>query len=579
MASVHPPPPGNKVCVVGAGPIGLVTIKNLTEQGLAVTAFERDGGFGGTWLQSEVVDKPMALPTTVFMNGKNGTSYTDFPMGDDYPAQLSARHLVKYFGEYASHFELQQYIVLHTAVIDVRRDEKDTTWLVQTRHMQTGEETRHAFDRVVIACGNFGRKRMRYMEAAHVFAGTVLHSCDVRDTVQYKGKNVLVVGGGPTAVDYVESLHRNGAATIYISHGGKFRFLPESFRGYLWDDVYTLRTEMIISALAHMSQIIMFWIFDRIALLMCRLMFPALSFWPSFFDNIPNRQRQPHVFVFFNDYFLSIVEQGQVEIKAAFGKFTGPRSVVLADGEQLDDVDAVIVCSGYHEVPMPLSGPGIPTDPALSPERSERLIKSPYYDPKSPFPRLYHGLLSETWPESLACVGRLSVPRSTMVIYDVATMALASVWSGKHPLPEQAEMKRVIDARHDFVISVLEKGPIIYTGITLDMSETYWWWNEAAGTGINERLGSWGLQGWKFWLTEPILYEMIMDGAFCPAVYRLFETGKGRRAWPGARQTIVRVQQDARRSNRAWKQKVKREGIKKSRSWGEALFSLSHWRG
>ncbi|PHH66711.1 hypothetical protein CDD82_1529 [Ophiocordyceps australis] len=330
---------------------------------------------------------------------------------------------------------------------------------------------------------------------------------------------------------------------------------------------------MIISALAHLSEMVMFWIFDRISLLMCKLMFPALSLWPAFFDNISRRQRLPHIYPFFNDYFLSIVEQGQVDVKAAFGKFTGPRSVVLTDGEQLDDVDAVIVCSGYHEVPMPLSGPGIPTDPELSPERSEKLSKSPYYDPKSPFPRLYRGLLSETWPESLACVGRFTAIRSTMVLFDLATMALASMWSGKHPLPDQAEMKRAIDARHDFVIRVLEKGPIVYTGITLNISETYWWWNEAAGTGINQMLGSWGLGGLKFWLTEPILYYMIMDGAFCPAVYRLFDTGKGRKAWPGARQAIFRVQEDVRRSNRAWKQKAAKRGINKS------IFSLSHWRG
>jgi dimethylaniline monooxygenase (N-oxide forming) len=41
--------PGKSVCVIGTGVLGLVAIKNLKEQGLEVTAFERNDGIGGTW--------------------------------------------------------------------------------------------------------------------------------------------------------------------------------------------------------------------------------------------------------------------------------------------------------------------------------------------------------------------------------------------------------------------------------------------------------------------------------------------------------------------------------------------------
>ena len=40
---------GKKVAVIGAGPFGLVTTKNLLEQGFETTAFERNEYVGGLW--------------------------------------------------------------------------------------------------------------------------------------------------------------------------------------------------------------------------------------------------------------------------------------------------------------------------------------------------------------------------------------------------------------------------------------------------------------------------------------------------------------------------------------------------
>lgn len=44
---------GNRVCVLGAGPIGLVATKNLSEQGLHVTTFEKSDHIGGIWHPSK----------------------------------------------------------------------------------------------------------------------------------------------------------------------------------------------------------------------------------------------------------------------------------------------------------------------------------------------------------------------------------------------------------------------------------------------------------------------------------------------------------------------------------------------
>lgn len=57
-------PVGDRVCVIGAGVLGLVAIKNFKEQGLRVTAFERHERLGGSWDLSQKTDQVTALQMT-----------------------------------------------------------------------------------------------------------------------------------------------------------------------------------------------------------------------------------------------------------------------------------------------------------------------------------------------------------------------------------------------------------------------------------------------------------------------------------------------------------------------------------
>lgn len=67
---------GNKVCVVGAGAQGLVTAKNLLEQGLEVTVFERWDHIAGTWHASDLTDQTAALNGTTKNTSKQMVSAT-----------------------------------------------------------------------------------------------------------------------------------------------------------------------------------------------------------------------------------------------------------------------------------------------------------------------------------------------------------------------------------------------------------------------------------------------------------------------------------------------------------------------
>jgi len=74
---------GETVCVVGAGPSGLVAIKNLREHGFGVDCYDRETGVGGGWNWRH--DRSPVYGSAHLISSKPFTQYPDFPMPDDWP--------------------------------------------------------------------------------------------------------------------------------------------------------------------------------------------------------------------------------------------------------------------------------------------------------------------------------------------------------------------------------------------------------------------------------------------------------------------------------------------------------------
>ena len=70
MASSQDQPLGPDVCVIGAGPLGLIALKNLREQGLDAKALERNEYIGGTWHASSNAEQTTASEYTTANTSK-----------------------------------------------------------------------------------------------------------------------------------------------------------------------------------------------------------------------------------------------------------------------------------------------------------------------------------------------------------------------------------------------------------------------------------------------------------------------------------------------------------------------------
>lgn len=233
--------------------------------------------------------------------------------------------------------------------------------------------------------------------------------------------------------------------------------------------------------------------------------------------------------VIVSDNLVANFASGVVTSVPAVKSVVDGTTVELSDGSKIQ-VDSIICCTGYRKDFTMM-------DTAADPTRS---TPQSWYDlPGSfgkPLPRLYQNIFSLDHPDSLAFMGCVWFFSGAFPLYDLASMALAQVWTGGSTLPSAAEMSSAVDAHHALVCRRAKQGPTPGTWVRQSSWEP--WAQATAGTGLAENLG-WGWQGWAFWWRNRAYYKLLVNGIYSPFLLRVFD-GK-RKKWDGAREAIERL--------------------------------------
>lgn len=229
-----------KVCVLGAGPSGLTTIKQLLDEGHDVQCFEKGDDLGGIWQRSADpaadADQMKVFDSLILTISKKLMSYSDFMEPGERVFCTHAQYR-RYLEAYAERFGLRRHIAFRSRVEEVRK-KPDGRWAV-TVVSDGGAETR-TFDAVAVCSGPFQTPNTKSVPDLDRFTGEVVHSSAYRNNGRFVGKRVMVVGLAESGADIAREVSDVASACTLSIRSYSF-LLPRVHDGAYATDATTTR--------------------------------------------------------------------------------------------------------------------------------------------------------------------------------------------------------------------------------------------------------------------------------------------------------------------------------------------------
>ncbi|WP_323122872.1 amino acid adenylation domain-containing protein [Burkholderia alba] len=330
-------PRAKRICVVGAGPGGLVMAKSLLEEGHQPVVYEAAATFGGVW-NLERVKTVGTYSTTRFQNSRDTSLFSDFHPGETAGMFPSVQEVRAYLGAYAARFDLERHVACGVTVTAVR--EAGSCWEVDSVTAQ-GDRRTERFDGVALCHGRYRLPQRLSIAGLDGFPGERLHAGQYFDSAPFAGKRVLVIGNGVSGMDIATEASKVAASVVWSIRSRKF-ILPRMV-GFLPNDFVSPASLLLPERMRTQRNL------ERLS--------RAL---PAFDDAFARSGMRPSLaefranpFIHVNDEVVELVASGR--IRTVFGeidRFEG-RTCHYRDGlPPVSDIDVVVECSGYRTEAM-----------------------------------------------------------------------------------------------------------------------------------------------------------------------------------------------------------------------------------
>jgi cation diffusion facilitator CzcD-associated flavoprotein CzcO len=297
--------------VIGAGQAGLSAAYYLQRRGLVpdrdFVVLDANEGPGGAWRHR--------WASLTFDAAHGLHDLPGLPLGVPDPKEPASAVVSRYYGSYEREFDLPVHRPMRVARVEDGPDgllrisaASRESWLART---------------VISGTGTWDRPYWPYYPGREAFAGRQLHTHDFRSAEEFRGRRVLVVGGGTSALQFLLQLDAAGATTLWST-----RRAPD-FTATAFDADWGVDVERRVN--------------ER-----TRAGLPPLSVVAA--TGLP-----------LNETYRAGIESGVLVSRGKLDRITED-GVVFADGSR-EEVDVILWATGFrasldHLVPLQLREPG-----------------------------------------------------------------------------------------------------------------------------------------------------------------------------------------------------------------------------
>ena len=207
-----------RIAVIGAGPSGLVAVKELLQEGHEVTCYEKAPDLGGVFRydpEGGGVWETCRLTSSAFV-----TAFSDFPLAHDSPTHFTHHEYMAYLKRYVDHFKLEDHLLFEHEVKHTTQNE-DGSWQVEVQDA-TGKKTVTTFDSLAICSGIHQKPSFPEIPNREQFKGTISHSSSYKNANAFKGKRVVVVGAGESGSDILAEVAEKAEESVLSLRRGVF---------------------------------------------------------------------------------------------------------------------------------------------------------------------------------------------------------------------------------------------------------------------------------------------------------------------------------------------------------------------
>ena len=228
-----------RVAIIGAGPSGTAAMrafqsaKKKKAKIPEIVCFEKQSDWGGLWnytwrtgLDEHGEAVHGSMYRYLWSNGpKEVLEFGDYSFeehfGKPIPSYPPRAVLWDYIKGRVEKAKVRKWVRFNSPVRMVEWDKKKKLFNVTVHDRVKDVMYTEQFDYVIAANGHFSTPNVPEFEGVKTFNGRVLHAHDFRDALEFKGKDVLIVGRSYSAEDIGSQCWKYGAKSVTASYRSK----------------------------------------------------------------------------------------------------------------------------------------------------------------------------------------------------------------------------------------------------------------------------------------------------------------------------------------------------------------------